>query len=217
MVEVVDLAPQDARKTVERLPEGHGYGVLQLRAPHLEHAGELVALAGKGCDQRFEVPAQFEVRGVEPEVDGRRVGVVGRLRTVDVVVGRAVLIFAARVPHDLQRTVGDDLVGVHVGRGARAALNHIHGEKLVEPARHDFAAGLRYGSEKFVGEKPHRVVGDGGTQFDDGQPLDETRVFAQAKFADGEILQSAHGLHAVQYVVRHFYATEQVALGACFL
>ena len=47
--------------------------------------------------------------------------------------------------------------------------------------------------------------------------LDETRVFAQAEFADGEILQSAHGLHAVQYVVRHFYTTEQVAFGACFL
>ena len=61
------------------------------------------------------------------------------------------------------------------------------------------------------------MVGDGGTQFDDGQPLDETRVFAQAEFADGEILQSAHGLHAVQYVVRHLYATEQVAFGACFL
>lgn len=61
MVEVVDLAPQDARKTVERLPEGHGYGVLQLRAPHLEHAGELVALRPKAAISASRCPGA--VRG----------------------------------------------------------------------------------------------------------------------------------------------------------
>ena len=175
MVEVLDFALQDARKAVESLAEGHRYGVLQLRAAHLEHVGELFALAGKGGDQLHEVFAQFEVRGIKSEVDRRRVGVVGRLRAVDMVVGRAVLVFAARVPHDLQRPVGDHLVR----------------------------------------KQPHVVIGDGGAQFHDRQPPDKEGILAQPELADREILQPAHGLHAVQYVFRHLNTPKQVALGAC--
>ena len=215
MVEILDFALQDARKAVESLAEGHRHGVLQLRAAHLEHVGELFALAGKGGDQLHEVFAQFEVRGIKSEVDRRRVGVVGRLRAVDMVVGRAVLVFAAGVPHDLQRTVGDHLVGVHVGGGARTALNHVHGEEFVEFALHDFTAGLRNGVEKLVRKQPHVVIGDGGAQFHDRQPPDKEGILAQPELADREILQPAHGLHAVQYVFRHLNTPKQVALGAC--
>ena len=202
---------------MEGLPEGHGNGILQLRATHLEHVGELLALAVECLDEGHEVLPQFEVRGVESQMDGRRIGVVGRLRAVDVVVGRAVLIFTAVVTHNLQRTVGNHLVGVHVRRRAGAALNHVHGEELVELARADFAAGLGNGFEELVGEQPHLVVGHGGAQLHDGQPLDETGIVAQVELADGEVLQSAHGLHAVEHIFGDLHASEQVALGAGLL
>ena len=91
---------------------------------------------------------------------------------------------------------------------------------------HDFiirknmkAAIIGYGKmgreiEKILLERGHSVALVIDT--DNASDLNAANL-AQAKFADGEILQSAHGLHAVQYVVRHFYATEQVAFGACFL
>ena len=215
MVEVVDLALEHAGKAVEGLAEGHRHGILQLRAAHLQHVGELLALAVEGGDQLHEVLPQLEVRGIEPQVDGRRVGVVGRLRAVDVVVGRAVLVLAAAMAHDLERAVGDHLVGVHVRRGAGAALDHVHGEELVKLAVADLAARLGDGLVELVGEQPQLMVGDGGTQLDDGQPLDETGIVAQAELADGEILQTAHGLHAVQHLFGNLHAAEQIALGTC--
>ena len=56
------------------------------------------------------------------DVHGRRVGVVGRLAHVDVIVGMHRLLGAERAAQDLDRPVGDHLVGVHVGLGTGAGL-----------------------------------------------------------------------------------------------
>ena len=79
----------------------------------------------------------------------------------------------------------------------------------------NLAAGLGDGLEHVIGQQPHFVVGDGCTQLHDGQPFDEAGILAQAELADGEILQTAHGLHAVQYVFGNLHTAEQVALGTC--
>lgn len=56
------------------------------------------------------------------DVHGRRVGVVGALRLVDVVVGVNGLLRAEAAAHDLDGSVGDHLVGVHVALGAGTSL-----------------------------------------------------------------------------------------------
>ena len=45
--------------------------------------------------------------------------------------------------HNLQRTVGDDLIGVHVHRRSRAALYQIGGELVVHLAVDNLLASLR--------------------------------------------------------------------------
>ncbi len=216
MVEVGDLVLEDAGEAVERLTEGHGHGVFELRAAHLQDVGELLGLAHERVDQRLVVLLELEVRGVETHVDGRRIGVVGRLRAVHVVVGRAELVFAALVAHDFEGAVGDHFVGVHVGGRARTALDHVHGEELVVLALHDLAACLCDGLVLLVGEQPQLVVGDGCAQFHDGQTVHEEGILVQTERADGEILQAAQRLHAVEYVAGNLHAAEQVALGARF-
>lgn len=54
------------------------------------------------------------------QAQGGGIGVVGGLGAVDVVVGMAILVFAFLVAHYFQGSVGDYLVGVHVGGGARS-------------------------------------------------------------------------------------------------
>ena len=49
--ERLDLAGQGLREGFELLAQRHGHGVLELRAPHLEDRGELLALGAEGRDQ----------------------------------------------------------------------------------------------------------------------------------------------------------------------
>ena len=56
----------------------------------------------------------MDVHANECQTDRCRVGVVGALTAVDVVVRRAILVFALLVTHDFECAVGDNLVDVHV-------------------------------------------------------------------------------------------------------
>ena len=51
-----------------------------------------------------------------------------------------VLVFAARVTELLEREIGDHLVGVHVGRRARTALDDVDDELIVQLAGADLLA-----------------------------------------------------------------------------
>ena len=202
---------------MESLAQSHRHGVFELRAAHLEDIGELRSLLFEGFDQLLQVLDQLQMRSVHTQVNSRRVGVVGRLRTVHVVVGRAVLVFAVLMAHDLQRAVGDHFVGVHVGRRTGTALDHIHGECVVVLAVHDLAAGLCDRIELLVGEQPQLVIGFRSSQLGNGESLDEEGILVQMEFADSKVLDTPQGLDTVKYVGRQLYAAEQVALRTHFL
>ncbi len=108
--------------------ERHGHGVLQLGSAHLDHMGEFVALGREALAQIVDIPDKPAQLDVERQAQGGGIGVVGGLGAVDVVVGMAILVFAFLVAHYFQGSVGDYLVGVHVGGGARSALDDVHGE-----------------------------------------------------------------------------------------
>ena len=112
----------------ELLPERHWHGVHHVRAAGLHHVRELARLGLEGGGQRVERGQQLSVvsRG-RGQVHGRGEDVVGGLPHVHVVVG----------VHALAGQVGDHLVGVHVGGGAGAGLEHVDGELVVVlAARH---------------------------------------------------------------------------------
>lgn len=58
------------------------------------------------------------------------------------IVRMAVAVLAPLVPEQLQRTVRNHLVGIHVRRRTGAALHHVDHEMLVQPALLDLAAGI---------------------------------------------------------------------------
>lgn len=130
-----------AGECAEFLAEGHGHGVLQLGAADFHH--------GHGAlRQRRERSAELAgavdqgVRGIDQgKACGGGVGVVGGLGFVHGVVRVDDLVFAARVVAEFQCSVRDDLIDVHVGRGACAALQHVDGELVVELACDHVGAG----------------------------------------------------------------------------
>jgi hypothetical protein len=71
----------------ELLPQPHGHGILEVRAPRLDHVVELQGLRLERVGEVVDCGQQLPHAPKRPEPDGGRDGVVGALGHVDVVVG----------------------------------------------------------------------------------------------------------------------------------
>ena len=214
VVEVSDFVTQDGGKATEGLSERHRYSVLELSASHLDHVSELLSLLLQSFDELEEVGAELEVRSIEPEVDRRRIGIVRRLRAVDVVVRREVLELTLLVTHELEGTVADDLVGVHIGRRPCATLDHIYGEVLVMLAFEELVAGLYDRVLLLVGEQTKAVVSDGCSFFGPRKAVDEERIVAEVEGTDTEVFLATEGLHTIKVLVADLAFANQVTFKA---
>ena len=125
-----------------------------------------------------------------------------------------VLVVALLVPQDLQGPVGDHLIGVHVGAGARTALDHVHGEVLVQGTVGDLLAGLLDGAGHPVVQQAQRVVRPGCGPLHLGERDDELREVGRRNVGDAEVLHSPQGLHAVVGAGGNVTVTQQIVLGA---
>ncbi|MCY1516522.1 hypothetical protein D9M68_511560 [compost metagenome] len=199
---------------MEFLAEGHRHGVLQLGTAHLQYVGELFALGGEGADQALEAGQQGVVAQQQAETDGGGVGVVGGLRHVHVVVRVQVLVLTLLLAHGLEGDVGDHLVGVHVGGGAGATLDHVHHELVVEVATDQAGAGLADGGVLVGIEVAELLVGIGGGLLDHGQGDDQLRVVRQRHAGQAEVVYRAQGLDAVVGLGGNFEGAEQVFFDA---
>ncbi|GAA3047234.1 hypothetical protein GCM10020000_29160 [Streptomyces olivoverticillatus] len=171
----------------ELLAEGDGRGVHQVGAARLDDVGELLGLAlqrlGEVLQGRHQIAGD---RGGGRDVDGGGEDVVGGLACVDVVVG------VHGAAQALARQGGDDLVGVHVGRGAGAGLEDVDGEVLVPPPLDDLGRGRRDRLGNIAVEHAQLGVGLRRGALDPGQRLDVRAL--QTLAADGEVLHGPLGL-----------------------
>ena len=78
----------------------------------------------------------------ETELERCRIGIVGRLREVHMVIGVAILVFALIVAHYLQCTVGNHFVYVHVGRCSCTALDKVNRELVNKCTLHNLFTSL---------------------------------------------------------------------------
>ena len=205
IAEVGHLATQGGGKTAEGLSKGHGDGVLQLGAAHLDDVGKLLGFLVEGVDHLLQMGHEGKVFETHGHVDGAGVGVVGALRGVDNVVGRAVLVFAALVAHTFKCKVGDYFVGSHVGAGAGTALYHVDGELVVETSRDELVAGPADGLALFGGDHAHFHVGHGGGFLGDGHAFDEVGIAAEQVSTDVEVVYGTAGLNTVVHLFGNFF------------
>ncbi|MCY1525983.1 hypothetical protein D9M68_609840 [compost metagenome] len=113
--------------TIQHLAHAHRHGIHQVGTPGFHiglHLQRLVAENGEQVTQRRQqLPAQFD-NGTD--MDGGGNDVVAALPAIDVVVG------ADLVAENAAGQGGDHFVGIHVGTGAGAGLEHIDREMLHE-------------------------------------------------------------------------------------
>ena len=215
-LQTVDLLGQRCGVGLELLPEGHRHGVLQLRAAHLDDVGKLLALGVECGDELLQRRHGAVDAPGQCDAHGRRVGVVGRLREIDVVVRVAVVVFALVVAEQFERPVGNHLVGVHVCRCAGASLYHVHDELFVEPVFTQLFAcpGDRVGDRRI--EQPQVAVGGCSPLLHVGQRVDQARKEVEPHAADVEVLHGPHGLNTEVVLFGNLHFSEQIVLTARF-
>ncbi len=124
----------------ELLAQRHGDGVLELGAAHLQYVAELRRFRGERRGRRPQGVAEPAQWDDQCQAYGGGVDVVGALVVVDVVERVDHVVGAAGEAEGSQSPVGDDLVGVHVRRGAGPALQKVDDELLVQPPCADLLA-----------------------------------------------------------------------------
>ena len=120
--------------------------------------------------------------------------VVGGLALVYVVVGMDDT-GADVASHDLGGSVGDDLVGVHISRGAGAGLEDVEDEMVVKLAVDDFLGGLDDGVFLVGFQQAEAGVDLGGGELYQAEGSDEGT--GEPQVTDGEVEDGPHGRSAV--------------------
>ena len=141
------VAPDRPGVCGKLLTEPDGYSVLQMGAAYFQDAvefGGFLAQSFLQAEQSLDGQAEpFNERDAECRWND----VVCGLGHVYVRVGVDHVVLALRVAEQLERPVCDDLIGVHVERGARAALNGIDHYLIVPLAFRHLRRGLK---QRFV-------------------------------------------------------------------
>ena len=161
-------------------------------------------------DQPLQFGQQAQGEGMQRHLAAGGVHIVGGLAAVDVVVGvdqRIIALFAAQ---DLDGAVGDDLVGVHIGAGARAALDGIDDELIVQPARDDLIARLLDGAGHLLPDGAGGQVGARAGLFDPGDADDHIPL--QALAGDGKVFRRADGMDAVVNILGNVHFPDDIVL-----
>lgn len=139
----LNVAVELSNVTGEFLAKGQGSSVLQVGTTDLDDIAEVLDLLLKGVAQasqrRQEGVLELNNGG---DVHGSGEGVVGRGRHVDVVVGVDGLLGTHGATEDLNGTVRNDLVRVHVGLGAGTGLPDDKREVVQQLALRDLSGSL---------------------------------------------------------------------------
>ena len=122
----------------------------------------------------------------------------------------AKLIFALAVPQELKGAVGDHLVGIHIGRCPRAALNAVNGELIVQFALDDLIASRADGIPDLAGQHAELHVRNGRSLLDLTERLDKFREAGDAHAGNREILDRPIGLDSVICIGRDAHFTQKI-------
>ena len=208
----VDLADPGA----DLLAQGERGGVLQMGAPGLDHRS-------KGFSALGERVAQALHRGQEAftELEHHRhvhcggESVIGGLPAVDVVVRVHRLLAAKLATRQLDGTVGNHLVGVHVGLRTRSGLKHEQRKMRIQPpvdhlisSAHDE---LGHGRRQFaqLGIRQRRGL------LQQAQRTDHRPLPAKALDPDGEMFDRALSLRPPVAISLHLDATHRIGFRTC--
>ena len=148
---------------------------------------------------------------VQAEPQTSRVGVVGGLRHVHIVVRVERRVVTLLLAHVLQRQVGHDLVRVHVQRGTRPALEGVDGELIhTAPIFKNLVTGPDNGLRLRLRQRVEAPVGQRRRLLHLHHAPDKIREVIDGLARDVEVVHRAQGVDAVVHIGRNIEGAKQV-------
>jgi hypothetical protein len=212
LLDEVNILLKSGSVSMELLTKSHGDTILKLSTTHLHDVLEFLSLLGEGVDEELHLLDHGEVVKVHTKLSRGRVGIVSGLALVDDIVGANELVVTTLVSHDLKSTVGNDFVGVHVGRSTSTTLNHINDELRVPLARNDFIASLHNSLSLILRDETETVVGSDGSLLDHTVGLNVVGEIIKSLSGDIIAVVTTHGLDTVVVISRNLKLTEEIRL-----
>ena len=212
----LDVLLQGGAPAGDLLGEADRDSVLKMGTAGLDDALVLFLEAFELGDEVFRGGNEFVFDSQDSgDVHRGREGVVGGLGHVDVIVRMAEFLDTG----DGVCSVRDDLVGVHVGLGARTGLPDDQREVVVELAGDDFVTGLGDGGQFLVGHLGgvQLVVGLRGGLLQDAERMGDLAGHGLDADADLKILVRTLRLGSPVFVCRDFHLAERVMFDSVLL
>ena len=139
-IEASNAIVHHSRVGCEFLTKRHRNSILILGTPHLDDVRKFLRLCCKRLFENFQCRECFVNGGNDRDLQRSWVSIIGRLRTVYVIVRMAKLVVALLVTQDLEGHVRNDLVRVHVRRSPCSALDHVDDEVFMKlPSKNPIA------------------------------------------------------------------------------
>ena len=143
--------------------------------------------------QRLQQGLDAEISG---QFDRSWVGVIGALRGIDMVIGVQVLVLAFGQPQKLQRSIGNDFIGIHIGRSTRPALNHIADELLVQPPCYQLITSLGNSLRLLFWNHTQLQIGVRCRFFHHTKSANQIRHFAELVPSDRKVFHGSGRVYA---------------------
>ena len=124
-------------------------------------------------------------------------------------------IVAAPVSQNFKCTIGDNLIGIHVGGCPRTALYDIDYKLIMPTSLHDFLAGFGNCFATGCVEQSQIMIGECGCMFDAGQCFDQIRIDGNGCACDGKIFHRPQGMNTIIGVIGNLALTDEVVFKTC--
>ena len=183
-------------------------GILHLGTAHFQDMVELFLFFAQGADQSRQLEDHVLQQFDGGDLAGGGDHVVGGLRHIYMVIGMNDGVVAFFAAQNLDGTVGDHFVGVHVERGAGAALDTVGDKGIVQLAGQDLVTGLYDGVFDLFIHVTDLTVGDGTGFFYSSQRTDKFRMGAAA--GDVKVFVGTDRLQSVVSFAFNFSFADEV-------
>lgn len=146
------------------------------------------------------------------DMHGGRESVIRRLGHVHMIIRVHGILASALTPRAFNRAIGNDLVGIHVGLGARTGLPNAQGEMSVQFSGDDFIRGGGDQASLVFRQLPEVLIDERAGFFEQAETTDERTRHGIA--ANGKKLQGPLRLGSPIGVMRDLNGSHGIGFGA---